>query len=230
MLRGNALQWAMLIVFGFAPVTLADQPKRTSPLAQASPPTQASAPAITGQGPYGGNVHLVSGCRCEVVYSSRQLWVYVSDIVGKPLPARELRGRVSFKDESGVRTFRYDLYPETRNGNALYVPIDRRLSEESARSVEIVLYGLPTETRQPVRFAANLARLLKAERLAIKKQGVCPVTGRPLLVVGNPIRVRLPNRDVFVCCKGCISKLQRSPERYLDKSARKQRADGTSTR
>ena len=224
MLRGNALQWAMLIVFGFAPVTLADQPTDASAL------TRTPSPTLAARATHGGNVHLVFGCRCEVVYSSRQLWVYVSDANGKPLSARELRGRVSFKDDSGVRTFRYDLYPETRNGNALYVPIDRRLSEESAKSVEIVLYGLPTETRQPVRFAANLARLLKAERLAIRKQGVCPVTGKPLLAMGNPIRVRLPKRDVFVCCKGCISKLRRSPQRYLDKSARKQRAGGTSTR
>ncbi len=35
--------------------------------------------------------------------------------------------------------------------------------------------------------------------------------------MGVPIKVRVPGRDVFVCCKGCVAKVQKEPEKYLPK-------------
>ena len=62
---------------------------------------------------------------------------------------------------------------------------------------------------------ANLAKLSPADREAAVAQRVCPVTGDQLGDMGVPIKVRVQDRDVFVCCKGCVAKVQKEPEKYL---------------
>jgi Cu(I)/Ag(I) efflux system membrane fusion protein len=47
------------------------------------------------------------------------------------------------------------------------------------------------------------------------KQTTCPVTQRPLGSMGDPVAVQIGTRTVFLCCEGCVSKLQTAPERYL---------------
>jgi hypothetical protein len=48
-------------------------------------------------------------------------------------------------------------------------------------------------------------------------QKTCPVMGNELGAMGSPIPVNVLGDTVFVCCRGCVSKLQRDPDRYLAK-------------
>ena len=48
-------------------------------------------------------------------------------------------------------------------------------------------------------------------------QKTCPVMGDELGAMGPPIPVNVRGDTVFVCCRGCVSKLQRDPDRYLAK-------------
>jgi hypothetical protein len=57
--------------------------------------------------------------------------------------------------------------------------------------------------------------LAQSDEMAIAAQGICPVSGEPLGSMGSPIKVNLQGRDVFVCCAGCVSKLQEDPQKYL---------------
>jgi hypothetical protein len=53
------------------------------------------------------------------------------------------------------------------------------------------------------------------DRALVAKQKVCPVTGLDLDSMGGPIAVAVEGRRVFICCKGCESKLKQDPKKYL---------------
>lgn len=44
------------------------------------------------------------------------------------------------------------------------------------------------------------------DRLKIAVQKICPVTGQPLESMGPPLRVKLGDEEVFLCCKACVTK------------------------
>jgi len=218
MLRWNALRSVILIVLCFSPVMSAEQTKQTSKTTDET------------LGPHGGEMYVIDGGRYEAVLTSNGLWVYVFDSAGDALPARELRGCASFKDNEKYRTYRYDLYPESLSRNTLYAPIGRPLNAKSRKSADITLHGLNDKSRRPVRFAASFSRILTSEQHAITVQSVCPVSGKRLRSMGQPVKVALRRRNVFVCCKGCVDKLQRNPEFYLGKVAGNERNIRTSIR
>ena len=47
------------------------------------------------------------------------------------------------------------------------------------------------------------------------KQTRCPVTGEPLDSMGGPIPVDVEGETVYVCCKGCVKKVKKNPQKYL---------------
>ena len=51
----------------------------------------------------------------------------------------------------------------------------------------------------------------------IEKQKTCPVTDQPLRSMGQPVKVRVKGRTVFLCCAGCKKKLLANPDKYLKK-------------
>lgn len=46
-------------------------------------------------------------------------------------------------------------------------------------------------------------------------QRTCPVMGDVLGEMGDPIPVSVKGQTVFVCCRGCVAKVQRDPDKYL---------------
>lgn len=76
--------------------------------------------------------------------------------------------------------------------------------------------------KEPDKYLANLryngARLAQnADEKAWKSQATCPVMESDLGEMGTLWVVRVRSRDVFVCCRGCIAKLQKDPAKYLAK-------------
>lgn len=41
------------------------------------------------------------------------------------------------------------------------------------------------------------------DQLKIAVQKICPVTGKPLGSMGNPLKVRIGKQEMFLCCEGC---------------------------
>ncbi len=54
-----------------------------------------------------------------------------------------------------------------------------------------------------------------ADAALISKQVRCPVMDEPLGSMGKPIKVLVGSMPMFLCCKGCIKKVQAEPEKYL---------------
>ncbi len=62
-------------------------------------------------------------------------------------------------------------------------------------------------------------------------QIACPVTGEPLGTMGTPIPVTVKGQTIYVCCKGCVAKVQANPDFYLQKvqAERSGQSHGTSS-
>lgn len=56
-----------------------------------------------------------------------------------------------------------------------------------------------------------------ADAEAIELQKTCPVMDEPLGSMGTPIKVKGLERDVYLCCKGCLRFLEKQPAKYLAK-------------
>ena len=52
---------------------------------------------------------------------------------------------------------------------------------------------------------------------AIAQQKMCPVMDEPLGSMGTPVKVTGLERDVFLCCKGCLKFLEKEPKKFLAK-------------
>ena len=48
-------------------------------------------------------------------------------------------------------------------------------------------------------------------------QKKCPVTDDDLGSMGSPIAVNVNGDTVYVCCQGCVKKVQQNPDAYLAK-------------
>ena len=65
---------------------------------------------------------------------------------------------------------------------------------------------------------AGLSELPAEERKVAEAQRLCPILGKPLGIMGKPLKVELDaKRSLFVCCKGCIDKAKKDSETTLRK-------------
>jgi Cu(I)/Ag(I) efflux system membrane fusion protein len=55
--------------------------------------------------------------------------------------------------------------------------------------------------------------------IASAKVELCPVTGKPLGSMGEPVTVDIGGRKVRLCCEGCETPLRKNPSKYLSKLA-----------
>lgn len=69
----------------------------------------------------------------------------------------------------------------------------------------------------PAEIEAALAQLSPEDRSLAEKQAICPVSDEPLGSMGQPIKVDLNGKALFICCKGCEETVREEPERYLAK-------------
>ena len=54
-----------------------------------------------------------------------------------------------------------------------------------------------------------------ADAPLIAKQADCPVMDIPLDSMGGPIKLLVGDEPLFLCCKGCLKKVQADPAKYL---------------
>jgi YHS domain-containing protein len=58
-----------------------------------------------------------------------------------------------------------------------------------------------------------------ADQAAIRAHRVCAVAGSRLGGMGTPVKVTLNGQSLFLCCKGCLGKVEKNPEHYFAKAA-----------
>ncbi len=57
--------------------------------------------------------------------------------------------------------------------------------------------------------------LTPADRAAIARQKICPVTREPLGSMGDPVRIAIGGRTIYLCCSGCTAAIKKNPSKYL---------------
>ncbi|MFQ5733589.1 MAG: hypothetical protein ACE5KM_16750 [Planctomycetaceae bacterium] len=79
--------------------------------------------------------------------------------------------------------------------------------------------------KNPKKYLAKIppplpVKATKADAAAIARQKMCPVMDEKLNAMGGPWKVFVKGRPIFVCCKGCIKKVQQNPDLYIAKTKR----------
>ena len=54
--------------------------------------------------------------------------------------------------------------------------------------------------------AEDKPELTKIERLLVKAQKICPVSGKDLESMGGPVKAEIDKQTVFLCCRGCLKR------------------------
>lgn len=178
------------------------------------PNQQSTAPTTASAGPNGGSVREVGAIQIETVVSQSGIQLYIYDKSGKPTSADGGRGAATLRVAGNTKRYRYDLLPDGKGG--LTAPVN--LSKFAGRQVEldIQLVGIfGVRGRVIYQEVANIPP--SEEQLtaaAIARQKLCPVSGKPLGSMGQPVAVEVASGKVYVCCAGCADALKADPSKY----------------
>ncbi|MHC4398940.1 MAG: hypothetical protein ACYTG0_04600 [Planctomycetota bacterium] len=77
--------------------------------------------------------------------------------------------------------------------------------------------------RQPAQGSTtelSMTKATAADQAAIQAQGACPVMNARLGSMGTPIKVTRGGQSLFLCCQGCVSKVEKNPDHYFARAAR----------
>jgi len=74
-----------------------------------------------------------------------------------------------------------------------------------------------SESAEAKEIRETLAKLEDTDRKLAEAQGVCPVSDEPLGSMGVPPKMKVKDRDVFICCAGCEKAVEKDPDAILAK-------------
>ena len=169
----------------------------------------------------------------EIVSLPQEIRVYLYRQMPYPASAQDVRGEVSLQrpyDERVTRVeLRYVAQPADQQ-DYLSAPVDLSRVKAGDLTATVKLANLPLEKRPGITFAqavvvsqprpeVTLAALDQSDQAGIARQRVCPVTGAALGSMGDPIKVLVGGQPLYLCCKGCLGKVQSAPEAYLQKAS-----------
>jgi YHS domain-containing protein len=203
------LAWMLVAA---APIVTNAQSEHEAHGHQHTMPNQASAPQ---SGPNGGTMKQVGELQLETVVSEGGIKMFVFARDGQPLAVEGGRGAASLRVEGNAKRFRYDLLPDGKG--ALTAPVN--LSQIAGRQIELdlQLVGLPGAGSRPITLQEVATVPASPEQLAaaaIARQKICPVSGKPLGSMGQPVAVDVNGQTVYACCNGCVNAIQSDPAKY----------------
>jgi len=110
---------------------------------------------------------------------------------------------------------------------AFLIDAEARLSPNLAAGYFGAARTVETGTSLPAPAVVETAKSPTRKKTAVKlsaadqqladRQKICPVTDLPLDSMGGAVAVDIQGQKVFICCKGCESKLKNDPQKYLAK-------------
>lgn len=188
---------------------------------------------------HGGTVAETDHHRFEVVFGADGLQVYPTGLGPARGVVAGLKARAYFLLPGAKEyTSPYELQPvaSTAGGPVDALALDADLSGLPAEGtrVTIQVWKLPNPAEMTAQFTLPFALGAPAEivavaateldRLGVSAQATCPVSGQDLNAMGGPIRVTRGEDDrLYLCCRGCLPKVEAAPDRYFGSviSARK---------
>ncbi len=167
------------------------------------------------RGPHGGTLKQADGIQIETVVSQGGIQMFVFDRSGQPISVERSRGAASLRVEGNAKRYRYDLLPDGKGG--LTAPVN--LSKIAGRQIDIEmqLVGLPGTGSRPIshkEVATIPASQQQLAAAAIARQKICPVSGKQLGSMGDPVAVNVNGQTVYACCDGCVDTIKANPAKY----------------
>ena len=178
-------------------------------------PGMTQAREATQAGPHGGSLKQTGNLQIETIVSQGGLQMFVYDRAGQPVSVDQGRGAVSVRVEGNAKRYRYDLLPDGKG--ALTAPVN--LSQLAGRQidVDVQLVGMKASGGNVVSFnevATVPASEQQLAAAAIARQKICPVSGKPLGSMGDPVAVDVNGQKLYVCCAGCVNAVKSNPTKY----------------
>jgi len=183
--------------------------------------------------PHGGQLTTANLMTFEVVYLPQEIRVYLYGRMPYRASAKDVTGEVTLqrrKDErQNAVALRYVALPAGQQ-DYLSAPLDLSRVRDGELAATIKLTNLPLQNRPGIAFTqtvvlskakpqVTLAALNQSDQAGIARQRMCPVTGAALDSMGGPVKVLVGGQPLYLCCKGCLGKVQSSPEAYLRKAS-----------
>lgn len=195
-----------------------------------------TAPSEAQRAPHGGQVSRTARHVIEVVYQPQQTCVYLYGPAGEPVSARGVQGELAMRVRGNEKVYRFPLgYVAAQAGSKdqdhLAAAVDVSRIRDGDMTVAFELMSLAQEPEGQARFTQTFALsrprprvtvvpLTEADRAAIARQQVCPVSGSRLGAMGAPVKVLVGDQPLYLCCRGCLGKVQANPDHYLAEAAR----------
>lgn len=76
--------------------------------------------------------------------------------------------------------------------------------------------AMSAETATQSEASEALAKLSPEDRAQAQAQKICPVSDEPLGSMGEPIKVTVDGKSLFVCCESCVDELKANFAEYAD--------------
>jgi hypothetical protein len=163
-------------------------------------------------GPHGGSLRQENGIQLETVITQAGIQTYVFDRAGGPVSVANGRGSASLRVAGNAKRYRYDLLPGGKGG--LTAPVN--LSKIAGHQIEldIQLVGVSAGRVAFQEVAGVPASESQLAAAAIARQKICPVSGKPLGSMGQPVAVDINGGVIYVCCAGCADAVKANPAKY----------------
>ncbi|MEO8269885.1 MAG: hypothetical protein ABI557_09195 [Aureliella sp.] len=168
-------------------------------------------------GPHGGALKQAGAIQIETIVSQAGIQMFVYDRNGQPITVDRGRGAASLRVEGNAKRYRYDLLPDGKGG--LTTPVN--LSQIAGRQIEIEIQLVGIDAVGGQALALNEVATVPASELqlaaaSIARQKICPVSGKSLGSMGDPVAVDVNGQRVFVCCGGCVDAVTSNPAKYSE--------------
>jgi len=180
-------------------------------------------PPLEQRTPHGGLFLEAGSNSLEVVYLPQETRVYLYGKSRQPLSARELRAQMSMQlpSQTGVRQFALQYVAQpigSKDQDYVATAVDvTQLPDETP--IKFRFENLPDRPHSKAEFNPLFSRcqvrpyvarvlLTQADREGLARQQTCPITGATLGSMGDPIKVLVGDRPLYLCCTGCIDKVE----------------------
>ena len=183
---------------------------------------------------HGGKVAMTKEYHFEAVFAKDGLKVYPRSHEDQPLDASRLTGTATFYHPSSPKPwFERKLAPTAaspgRAPASIGSEVDLSKVPATGVKVEFKVEGLPEPAETTAGFTVPFApapgkelvvtKATQADARAVAALKTCPVSKEALDSMGGPLKVTLGDKSTFICCKGCLKKVEADPGKYLSASA-----------
>lgn len=182
-------------------------------------------PTLVPRTPHGGRFLDAGLYGLEVVYLPRETRVYLFGRSMEPLSTQTLQAQMSphARGESSPQHILLQHVPSSgpKDQDYLAAAVDMtQLPDETPISFRFE--KLPDRRHSKAEFAPifhpseirpDVVRVsfVQADREGLTRQKTCSVTGALLGSMGEPIKVLVGDRPLYLCCDGCIERVKKAP-------------------